>query len=105
MLTISEILLRNRGLSKSKNIIFSMRYKSLENPAVFTASWVQGLDMGLTHDLARDETEKAAGFGLGLSFYHDSFTLSGTVGVPLIEDNSFEIGDPVFQVRMDVKTW
>lgn len=63
------------------------------------------LDMGITRDHARDVTEKAAGFGLGLSYYHKRFTLSGTVGVPLIEDNSFSLGDPVFQVRMDVKTW
>jgi hemolysin activation/secretion protein len=61
--------------------------------------------MGITRDHARGVTEKAAGFGLGLSYYHKRFTLSGTVGVPLIEDNSFGIGDPVFQVRMDVKTW
>lgn len=63
------------------------------------------LDMGLTHDQARDVTEKAAGFGIGVSYYHKRFTLSGTVGVPLIDDNSFGIGDPVVQVRMDVKTW
>jgi hemolysin activation/secretion protein len=63
------------------------------------------LDMGITRDHARGVTEKAAGFGLGLSYYHKRFTLSGTLGVPLIEDNSFGIGDPVIQVRMDVKTW
>ncbi|RUS63657.1 ShlB/FhaC/HecB family hemolysin secretion/activation protein [Pseudorhodobacter sp. E13] len=63
------------------------------------------LDMGVTHDRARDVTEKAAGFGIGLSYYHKRFTLSGTVGVPLIEGNSFGIGDPVVQIRADVKTW
>ncbi|WOI35376.1 ShlB/FhaC/HecB family hemolysin secretion/activation protein (plasmid) [Tritonibacter scottomollicae] len=63
------------------------------------------LDMGITRDHARDVTEKAAGFGLGLSYYHKRFTLSGTVGVPLIQDNRFDVGDPVVQLRMDVKTW
>jgi exosome complex RNA-binding protein Csl4 len=53
MLTISEIPLRNRGLSKSKNIIFSMRYKSLENPAVFTASWVLGQVVSAARDLCK----------------------------------------------------
>ncbi|WP_417260172.1 ShlB/FhaC/HecB family hemolysin secretion/activation protein [Celeribacter sp.] len=63
------------------------------------------LDLGITRDHARDVTEKAAGFGLGFSYYHKRFTLSGTVGVPLIQDNRFDIGDPVIQLRMDVKTW
>ena len=61
--------------------------------------------MGITRDHARDVTEKAAGFGLGLSYYHKRFTLSGTVGVPLIQDNRFDVGDPVLQLRMDVETW
>jgi len=63
------------------------------------------LDMGLTHDQARDVTEKAAGFGIRVSYYHKRFTLSGTVGVPLIEDNNFGISDPVVQIRMDLKAW
>lgn len=79
-----------------------------EETAVKVASKTQThlfLDMGITHDHARGVTEKAAGFGLGLSYYHKRFTLSGTVGVPLIGDNSFSLGDPVFQIRMDMKTW
>jgi hemolysin activation/secretion protein len=63
------------------------------------------LDTGITNDHARGVSEKVAGLGFGLSYYHKRFTLSGTVGVPLIQDNSFDIGDPVFQARMDLKTW
>lgn len=63
------------------------------------------LDMGITHDHARDVTEKAAGFGLGVSFYHKRLTLSGAIALPLIEGDRFHIGAPVFQARMDMKTW
>lgn len=63
------------------------------------------LDGGITYDHARGVTEKAAGFGLGLSYYHERFTLSGVVGVPLFEDGKLGIGDPVVQIRMDLKTW
>ncbi len=41
------------------------------------------LDIGITHDHARDVTGKAAGFGVGLSWYHKRLTLAGTLGVPL----------------------
>jgi hemolysin activation/secretion protein len=61
--------------------------------------------MGLTHDRARRKTEKAAGFGMGLSWYHDRFTLSGTLGVPLVEGNRLAVGDPVLQLRLDAKGW
>lgn len=63
------------------------------------------LDLGLTHDHARNATEKAAGLGLGLSYYHQRFTLSGTIGVSLIQNDRLRIGDPVAQLRLDLKTW
>ena len=63
------------------------------------------LDLGLTHDHARNTTEKAAGLGFGLSYYHQRFTLSGTIGVPLIRNDRLRIGDPVAQLRLDLKTW
>ncbi len=63
------------------------------------------LDAGLTRDRARHVTEKAAGFGVGLSYYHKRLTLSGVIGMPLVEGDKFSVGDPVVQVRMDVKTW
>jgi hemolysin activation/secretion protein len=61
--------------------------------------------MGLTHDRARRKTEKAAGFGMGLSWYHDRFTLSGTLGMPLVEGDRLDVGDPVLQLRLDAKAW
>ena len=63
------------------------------------------LDAGVTRDRARETTEKAAGFGLGLSYYHKRFTLSGIFGAPLMENNSFDIGDPVAQIRIDLKSF
>ncbi|MDG1129714.1 MAG: ShlB/FhaC/HecB family hemolysin secretion/activation protein [Paracoccaceae bacterium] len=63
------------------------------------------LDLGMTHDHARDVTEKAAGLGIGLSYYHQRFTLSGTIGVSLIQNDRLRIGDPVAQLRIDLKTW
>lgn len=63
------------------------------------------LDAGLTYDNASEETESAAGMGFGVSYAHERFTLSGTVGVPLVDNNEFEVGDPVFQFRIDAKTW
>lgn len=62
-------------------------------------------DAGLTYDRARKVREKAAGVGLGLSYYHKNFTLSGLIGVPLIKDNRFGEGAALFQVRVDMKTW
>jgi len=50
-------------------------------------------------------TEKAAGLGIGLSYYHQRFTLSGTIGVSLIQNDRLRIGDPVAQLRIDLKTW
>lgn len=63
------------------------------------------LDIGITRDRARDVIERAAGIGLGLSYYNKRFTLSGTIGVPLIQNNRFDVGKPVLQLRMDMKTW
>lgn len=63
------------------------------------------LDLGLTHDHARNVTEKAAGLGFGLSYYHQRFTLSGTIGLSLIQNDRLRIGDPVAQLRLDLKTW
>ncbi|MDX5402825.1 MAG: hypothetical protein LPK02_11575 [Rhodobacterales bacterium] len=50
-------------------------------------------------------TEKAAGLGLGLSCCHDRSTLSGTIGVSLIQNDRLRIGDPVAQLHLDPKTW
>lgn len=63
------------------------------------------VDMGITHDHARNITERAAGLGFGLSFYHKRLTLSGTVGVPLVNKGAFDVGRPTMQIRMDLKTW
>lgn len=63
------------------------------------------LDIGITHDYARNVTGKAAGFGVGLSWYHKRLTLAGTLGVPLVQGSRSNIGSPVVQLRMDVKTW
>lgn len=63
------------------------------------------LDAGVTRDRARDVTEKAAGLGVGVSYYTNRITFSGAVGVPLIEEGSLELGDPVVQVRVDLKAW
>ena len=62
-------------------------------------------DAGLTRDRARSVTEKAASIGFGLSYYHEKYTLSGIFGAPLIEDNEFDFGNPVAQIRVDLKTW
>lgn len=63
------------------------------------------LDAGVTHDHARKSTEKAAGFGIGMSYYHKQFTLSGIVGAPLMRDNKYDIGSPVVQIRLDLKVF
>ena len=62
-------------------------------------------DGGLTHDHARGVTEKAAGFGVGMSYYHDRFTFSGVIGAPLIQNNILDIGKPIVQIRVEMKTW
>lgn len=63
------------------------------------------LDAGVTFDRARNLRETAAGAGVGLSYYHDHFTLSGVVGLPLVTGPTAPRGKPVAQLRVDVKTW
>ena len=60
-------------------------------------------DFGMVHDRAVRQSTKAAGTGFGASYYAKRYTLSGLIGVPLVENNDVGLGDPVIQVRMDFK--
>jgi len=40
-----------------------------------------------------------------MSYYHDRFTFSGVIGAPLIQNNILDIGKPIVQIRVDMKTW
>lgn len=62
-------------------------------------------DMGLTRDNARSVTETAAGLGAGASWYGERVTASALIGVPLLEDGDLKPGDPLVQLRVDVKAW
>ncbi|WP_339110153.1 ShlB/FhaC/HecB family hemolysin secretion/activation protein [Thioclava sp. GXIMD4216] len=63
------------------------------------------LDMGVAWDRGRHSRETAAGAGLGISWFSDRITLGGLIGVPMIDENHVKIGDPLMQVRLDVKGW
>lgn len=63
------------------------------------------LDAGLTYDHARHIQQEAAGLGLGFSYYHNRFTASGLIGVPLVENGQLDIGKPILQIRVEVKAW
>ena len=63
------------------------------------------LDMGVAWDRGRHSLETAAGAGLGLSWFADRVTLGALIGVPLMDENRTKIGDPLVQVRLDVKGW
>ena len=64
------------------------------------------LDMGFAYDKATRKTSSAAGIGVGVSWYFDNVTASGLVGIPLIDKkNWFRSGEPVAQIRLDLKTW
>lgn len=62
-------------------------------------------DIGATRDLARDVTERAAGFGLGMAYYNGPVTFTAVIGTPLVEDNDWGLGDPVVELRLDVKVF
>lgn len=41
-----------------------------------------------------------------MTWYHDYFTLSGTVAMPLVTDGPLGLDrDAIVQVRLDAKTW
>gem|GEM_PF-5274149 len=63
------------------------------------------LDAGLTYDRARHARQGAAGLGLGFSYYHNRFTASGLIGVPLVKNGRLDIGKPILQIRVEVKAW
>lgn len=64
------------------------------------------LDMGFAYDRATRKTSSAAGVGLGVSWYFDNVTTSGLVGIPFTDKNNrFRLGEPVAQIRLDLKTW
>ena len=62
-------------------------------------------DFGLASDRGCHTRETAASAGVGLSWFHDRFTLGAQLGVPLVHGNRLVSGDPLFQVRLDVKAW
>lgn len=64
------------------------------------------LDAGFAHDRASPKTTSAADLGLGLSRYFDKVTASGIIGVPLVDaQNRVRSGQPIAQIRLDLKTW
>lgn len=64
------------------------------------------LDAGFAYDRASRKTTSAAGLGLGVSWHFDKVTASGIIGVPLVNaQNRVRSGEPVAQIRLDLKTW
>jgi hypothetical protein len=63
------------------------------------------LDAGITYDHARKAQEEAAGMGLGFSYYHNRFTASGLIGVPLVDNGRLDVGKPILQIRVEMKAW
>ncbi|MDO5606060.1 MAG: ShlB/FhaC/HecB family hemolysin secretion/activation protein [Paracoccus sp. (in: a-proteobacteria)] len=109
-----------RGYSESKAVGDSGLYlrNDLYLASDIWAGWLPGswqesaaqrlqphlfLDLGVTRDRARHQTETAAGAGFGMSWYGDRMTASALFGVPLISGN--ESQDPVLQIRVDRKLW
>jgi hemolysin activation/secretion protein len=62
-------------------------------------------DTGIVWDEARHTREGAAGLGIGVIWSHAPFNVTGIVAVPLLEGDDLRVGDPVLQVRVDVKGW
>ncbi|MDO5658157.1 MAG: ShlB/FhaC/HecB family hemolysin secretion/activation protein [Paracoccus sp. (in: a-proteobacteria)] len=62
-------------------------------------------DMGAVRDRASRNNHYAAGLGIGASWYGERLTAQALLAVPLIEDNDIRLGDPLFQLRVDVKAW
>lgn len=63
------------------------------------------LDFGAVRDHAARSSRYAAGMGIGASWYGDRLTAQALLAVPLIEDNDLRLGDPLFQLRVDMKAW
>lgn len=59
----------------------------------------------MTRDNARRLTERAAGLGIGASWYGERANASALFGMPLIDGGGVKAGDPLLQVRLDVKAW
>jgi hypothetical protein len=47
----------------------------------------------------------AAGLGVGVIWSSTPFNVTGIVAVPLLDGEDLRVGDPVLQVRVDVKGW
>jgi hemolysin activation/secretion protein len=62
-------------------------------------------DTGIVWDAARNTREGAAGVGVGVIWSSAPFNVRGIVAVPLLEGQDLRVGDPVLQVRVDVKGW
>jgi hemolysin activation/secretion protein len=62
-------------------------------------------DTGIVWDEARHTREGAAGVGVGVIWSRAPFNVTGIVAVPLLEGEDLRVGDPVLQVRLDVKGW
>lgn len=60
-------------------------------------------DIGIARDLAQNETQKAAGYGFGLSYNTKYVTISAVFGQPLIIDDKFDPGIPSLEFRLDGK--
>ena len=63
------------------------------------------LDSGVVWDAARHTKEGAAGLGVGVIWSQGLFNVTGIVAVPVLEGRDLRVGDPVVQLRVDVKGW
>lgn len=63
------------------------------------------LDAGITRDNARRETGRAVGIGIGASWSWARLNASALLGVPLIDGSGAKAGDPLLQLRLDMKAW
>lgn len=62
-------------------------------------------DTGIVWDAARHTREGAAGLGVGVIWSRDQFNVTGIVAVPLVDGKGLRVGDPVVQLRVEVKGW
>lgn len=63
------------------------------------------LDAGVVWDAARKTREGAAGLGVGVIWSGQPYNVTGIVAVPLLDGRDLRVGDPVLQVRVDLKGW
>jgi hemolysin activation/secretion protein len=63
------------------------------------------LDTGIVWDAARHMREGAAGLGIGVVWLKEPFNVTGILAVPLLDGQDLRVGDPLLQVRVDVKGW